>query len=145
MEQGPILEAGGLPLGLVTGIAGQTRQIVMISGTQVFCSCQVLHFWSRQTVISTEGVQPAYMRQRWKGGYSSQQIFAKGPLSLSMLSKARGINDFKPQKFSTRVLSCDCQGNATMTLSKWIPTVPPNCQSHPDRLPERHESSKCMH
>jgi len=35
MEQGPILEAEGLPLGVVTGIAGQTRQIVMISGTQV--------------------------------------------------------------------------------------------------------------
>jgi hypothetical protein len=35
MEQGPILEAEGFPLGVVTGIAGQTRQIVMISGTQV--------------------------------------------------------------------------------------------------------------
>lgn len=35
MEQGPILEAKGLPLGLVAGIAGQTRQHVMIMGTQV--------------------------------------------------------------------------------------------------------------
>lgn len=39
MEQGPILEAKGLPLGLVTGIAGQTRQLVVMSGTQVTFSC----------------------------------------------------------------------------------------------------------
>ena len=35
MEQGPILESKGLPLGVVTGIAGQTRQHVMMTGIQV--------------------------------------------------------------------------------------------------------------
>lgn len=35
MEQGPILEAKGFPLGVVIGIAGQTRLHVMMSGVQV--------------------------------------------------------------------------------------------------------------
>ena len=35
MEQGPILEAAGMPLGIVAGIAGQTRLFVMMTGTQV--------------------------------------------------------------------------------------------------------------
>ena len=43
MEQGPILEAKGLPLGVVTGIAGQTRQYVMMSGTQVTANLEHQH------------------------------------------------------------------------------------------------------
>ena len=43
MEQGPILEAKGLPLGVVTGIAGQTRQYVMMSGTQVTAKLGLQH------------------------------------------------------------------------------------------------------
>lgn len=35
MEQGPILEAAGMPLGVVAGIAGQTRLLIMMTGTQV--------------------------------------------------------------------------------------------------------------
>ncbi|KAG1667557.1 hypothetical protein FOA52_014637 [Chlamydomonas sp. UWO 241] len=34
MEQGPVLEARGLPLGVVSAIAGQTRLWVIINGTQ---------------------------------------------------------------------------------------------------------------
>lgn len=36
MEQGPVLEAQGLPLGVVKGIAGQARYFVTITGTQVW-------------------------------------------------------------------------------------------------------------
>lgn len=42
MEQGPVLEALGVPLGLVSGIAGQTRLSIMISGTQVILSISLL-------------------------------------------------------------------------------------------------------
>ena len=35
MEQGPILEAEKIPLGVVKGIAGQARYSVTISGVQV--------------------------------------------------------------------------------------------------------------
>ena len=34
-SQGPVLEARGLPIGVVTGIAGQTRLWVHVNGTQV--------------------------------------------------------------------------------------------------------------
>lgn len=34
MEQGPVLESAGIPLGLVKGIAGQTRLKVTVSGSQ---------------------------------------------------------------------------------------------------------------
>ncbi len=37
LEQGPVLEAAGKPLGVVTAIAGQTRLSVSMTGTQV-CS-----------------------------------------------------------------------------------------------------------
>ncbi len=35
MEQGPVLEAAGLPLGVVAGIAGQARLWVTVTGEQV--------------------------------------------------------------------------------------------------------------
>jgi hypothetical protein len=35
MEQGPVLEATGVPLGPVAGIAGQTRLAVQVHGVQV--------------------------------------------------------------------------------------------------------------
>lgn len=35
MEQGPVLEAARLPLGVVSAIAGQTRLWVVVNGTQV--------------------------------------------------------------------------------------------------------------
>ena len=37
MEQGPVLEAAGLSLGVVSGIAGQTRLSVILKGAQVGC------------------------------------------------------------------------------------------------------------
>ena len=43
MEQGPVLEAAGLPLGIVSGIAGQTRLAVTLQGVQV-CSAVLLAF-----------------------------------------------------------------------------------------------------
>ena len=38
MEQGPVLETQGVPLGPVSAIAGQTRLLVSMSGTQVLIS-----------------------------------------------------------------------------------------------------------
>ena len=35
LEQGPVLEVGGDPLGVVSAIAGQTRLSVSLLGTQV--------------------------------------------------------------------------------------------------------------
>ena len=34
MEQGPVLEASGLPVGVVTGVAGQSRFLVQMEGEQ---------------------------------------------------------------------------------------------------------------
>ena len=36
LEQGPVLEVAGKPLGVVSSIAGQTRLSVSIIGTQVY-------------------------------------------------------------------------------------------------------------
>ena len=45
LEQGPVLEALGKPLGVVTSIAGQTRLSVSMTGTQVVYAdtCTVCH------------------------------------------------------------------------------------------------------
>ena len=39
MEQGPVLEALGTPLGVVTAIAGQSRLAVTLQGMQVGPRC----------------------------------------------------------------------------------------------------------
>ena len=39
LEQGPVLEAAGQPLGAVSAIAGQTRIHVTMRGTQVGSGC----------------------------------------------------------------------------------------------------------
>ena len=50
MEQGPVLEASGLPLGVVSAIAGQTGLDITIKGTQVTrlaaeFTCQLRRSW----------------------------------------------------------------------------------------------------
>ena len=52
MEQGPILEAGGEPLGVVAGIAGQTRLFVMLHGTQVSLTAAKVHDISCTTLLA---------------------------------------------------------------------------------------------
>ena len=65
LEQGPVLEVGGQPLGVVSSIAGQTRLSVSMLGTQVRLCCELFQFRNYEKYLCyTLGTWVRHLLQR---------------------------------------------------------------------------------
>lgn len=71
VSEGPVLERGGEPLGVVTGIAGQTRMLVTVFGTQGHAGTVPMSIRADPTPAAAEMIVAVEKRCSGPGGAPS--------------------------------------------------------------------------
>jgi len=90
IEQGPVLEGLGLPLGVVSAIAGQTRLAVSVSGVQGHAGTVPMSL--RRDALAGAADSILFIEQRCKGAAGVARapfVQAQARLRLSLLSGGR--------------------------------------------------------
>ncbi len=68
IEQGPVLEAAGLPVGVVDAIAGQTRLVVTFEGRAAHAGTTPMHLRRDALTAAAEWIAAVEQRARAEGG-----------------------------------------------------------------------------